>query len=175
MTSEFTWEHSAGEFFHPAVNCSTIDSFRNTQGASHYSGSTRSSIWKKILLSWEMLSDGIENLIENWSAWFLQTNLISTVLNTKFEYSHVFLSWLLTCLKFKYKRSRFPNDLKWIQPSCCMYNVALCERANTVATVIVHIQIQYLFESKNLNLKKSPPTPRFHKIRDFKLQLIRAT
>ena len=110
MTSEFTWEHSAGEFFHPAVNCSTIDSFRNTQGASHYSGSTRSSIWKKILLSWEMLSDGIENLIENWSAWFLQTNLISTVLNTKFEYSHVFLSWLLTCLKFKYKRSRFPMD-----------------------------------------------------------------
>ena len=29
----------------------------------------------------------------DWNAWLLQTNLISTVLNTKFENSHVFLSW----------------------------------------------------------------------------------
>ena len=66
------------------------DSFRHKQGANYYSGSKRSSIFKK--------NSPVERNVASlnrrldWKAWFLQANLTSTALNTKFENSHVILS-----------------------------------------------------------------------------------
>ena len=83
---------------------------RQRQDASHYWGSTRSSTLKEInsverkIVRWNRRLD--------WNASLLQTNLISTVLNTKFEKP---CFSVLICWKFEYKQCLLPNDLKWIQ------------------------------------------------------------
>ena len=70
----------------PAALCQ----HRHKQDATHYWGSKRSSILRKKspvernIVRWNRRLD--------WIAWLLQTNLSSTVLNTKFENAHLFLS-----------------------------------------------------------------------------------
>ena len=80
---------------------------RHKQDATHYWGSKRSSILRKKspvernIVRWNRRLD--------WIAWLLQTNLSSTVLNTKIwkcpSFS-VFIYW-----KFEYKQSLKPNDV----------------------------------------------------------------
>ena len=90
----------------PAALCQ----HRHKQDATHYWGSKRSSILRKKspvernIVRWNRRLD--------WIAWLLQTNLSSTVLNTKFENAHLFLSQLDSiCWKFAYKQSLKPNVL----------------------------------------------------------------
>ena len=64
--------------------------------------------WKIFLLLREMLSNGQKN----WLECMIVINLISTVLNTIFKISCVFV---LICWKIEYKQSLMENDLKRIQ------------------------------------------------------------
>ena len=107
---------------------------RHKQDASHYWWSTKSSILKKLILllrekKWKQLADGTEGLIK------------CMIVTDKpyfncFEYKFWKIPWfsVLICWKFWCKQSLLPNHLKWI---------AICWRANTAASVIVHTQIQF--------------------------------
>ena len=63
--------------------CCRLQHDANTDSFRHKSLLRKLNLIKKILLLKEILSDGAGNTRPNWNAWLLQTNLISTVLNTK--------------------------------------------------------------------------------------------
>ena len=119
---EDSLEDSAKECFPPVILLLTAAwwQHKHKQDASHYCGSRRSSILKnkspveRNIVRWNRRLD--------WNAWLYRQTLSSTVLNTKFEKFHVFLSQYaanlnLCCQVFLYGSSCIPAILLCVQ--CC--------------------------------------------------------
>ena len=149
---EICWEDSAEECF-PACCC--LWHYANTATSKMQvtiEEAKGAQSWKKIMLLREILSDGTEVLIEmhdcyrqTWVQLFWIPNLKMHI----FFCLNILEIWTQTI--FEVKGSL--RDPAVFQPDCCVSNIALRERANTAAAVIVHTQIQLFFESNILNLK----------------------
>ena len=106
MTLRLTGEDLAEESF-PSGCC--LQHYANTDTARCNSllRKQKELNLEKRISCWEKWNRRLD-----WIAWLLQTNLSSTVLNTKFENAHLFLSQLDSiCWKFAYKQSLKPNVL----------------------------------------------------------------
>ena len=150
MTWGLTWDNSVGECFHPAVDCSIMptqtvsDTSKVQVTIKEYS---RTSILKKFpvernVLRWNRRLD--------WNAWFLQTILISTVLNTKFEKTHVILSWYAGNLNTNNLSCQMISAV--FHPFCCVSNVGPCGKGKHSCSCDCTHPNTIFFESNYLNL-----------------------
>ena len=152
MTWRFAGKIQLKNASQPAVACGIMPTQPQARCKLPLRKQKELNLEKQILLLREMLSYGTKDLIEmhdcyrqTWVQLFWIPNLKMHI----FFCLNILEIWTQTI--FEVKGSL--RDPAVFQPYCCVSNIALRERANTAAAVIVHTQIQLFFESNILNLK----------------------